>query len=721
MKRLLPCAFICTILLFTFLIYAQTTNRPGIQKKVFNVAQTPSSFDSYSFQILYLSNGKIYNLKNFCLADRIKNISQIAIQPGGAVCALLINPSIQQGGLPGKLGAGLTKITSKLGKKNQANSIEIYSADNTNECLFKLTFPNAAQPCCFCYSPDGKTFVAGSSANELILYDTKEYTSYRTLQSSLKPSCMAISPNNYFLAVAQEGNLEIWNLRDGVLRTQLNSNAGVNDLTFSEDNSMLGVATADGCITVYETRNFIPLKTFNGMGNAWACRFYPNNKYIGIVKNSDTIVLQNLRNIADRFAVKSHGGGLSTIRYIEDLKNPEKIYMVYTSGKSVILQQLPDIKPNYSQQLQDGVKAKMNEWMKMMDGESLEDYKIRVNDETRAQQQAIFERELATEMAGDQIEMAEISLGNYNTSKNQLALNFGTMPPIAIEIDKEEIATMRPEVLQFQNTVYGVNEKDEFEIIYTEILNTETNKTYVYDNLDRMSVMPMDMDEGFVPLEFIEQSSLEENRLKEIRENIVREAKRSKLISDNTQIKVNTEVLADVDANGNKIMNYKIAYQYEVTKEYTAKEDFPMGKYKTEASNAAISMLNIIGKAFEADFSRYVQPGKRIQIKITGTADATPITGRIAYDGCYGNFTNELVYKNGKLGRITVTPASGVTENEQLAFLRAAGVQHYIRNKITALQQMDCEYSYDIKVSNRTGGAFRQIRVEFLFIDTSFK
>ena len=113
-----------------------------------------------------------------------------------------------------------------------------------------------------------------------------------------------------------------------------------------------------------------------------------------------------------------------------------------------------------------------------------------------------------------------------------------------------------------------------------------------------------------------------------------------------------------------------------------------------------------------------MKPGKQIKVKITGTADAAPITGRIAYDGCYGNFTNELVYKNGKLGNISVSKESGVTENEQLAFLRAAGVQDYIQKHIAALQEMKCDYTYDIKVSDQKGGAFRQIHVEFLFIDT---
>lgn len=49
-------------------------------------------------------------------------------------------------------------------------------------------------------------------------------------------------------------------------------------------------------------------------------------------------------------------------------------------------------------------------------------------------------------------------------------------------------------------------------------------------------------------------------------------------------------------------------------------------------------------------------------------ADASPINGKITYDGCYGEYTNEPVYKDNDLSNITVTKESGVTQNDQLAF-----------------------------------------------------
>ena len=75
-----------------------------------------------------------------------------------------------------------------------------------------------------------------------------------------------------------------------------------------------------------------------------------------------------------------------------------------------------------------------------------------------------------------------------------------------------------------------------------------------------------------------------------------------------------------------------MGYQYEViNKEFSAKEDFPSGGYDIERSNAAMSLMKIIKNAFEGDFSKYLSEGKQVKVIVTGSADASPIRGRIAY------------------------------------------------------------------------------------------
>ena len=208
----------------------------------------------------------------------------------------------------------------------------------------------------------------------------------------------------------------------------------------------------------------------------------------------------------------------------------------------------------------------------------------------------------------------------------------------------------------------------------------------------------LEADENFVPLEIMQQASREEIQLKEIKEAVIEEKKQDKLITENTQIDVRTEVIPGVDANGNKILNYKVGYQYEViNKEFSAKEDFPSGGYDIERSNAAMSLMKIIKNAFEGDFSKYLSEGKQVKVIVTGSADASPIRGRIAYNGQYGEFIDEPYYKDGNLDNITVTKASGITANEQLALMRAAGVKNYIEKNVTTLDNTKNEYEYQMK------------------------
>lgn len=81
-------------------------------------------------------------------------------------------------------------------------------------------------------------------------------------------------------------------------------------------------------------------------------------------------------------------------------------------------------------------------------------------------------------------------------------------------------------------------------------------------------------------------------------------------------------------------------------------------------------MLSIVKKALEEDFAKYTAEGKQVKIQITGMADALPFSRTVAYEGCYGDFEQEPVHKNGELSNITITKSTGIGENDQLAYLR---------------------------------------------------
>ena len=66
---------------------------------------------------------------------------------------------------------------------------------------------------------------------------------------------------------------------------------------------------------------------------------------------------------------------------------------------------------------------------------------------------------------------------------------------------------------------------------------------------------------------------------------------------------------------------------------------------------------------------------------------------------------------------MTVTRQTGVRTNEQLAFLRAAGVKDYIQQHISILGAMNTTYLYNIELAAGTGGEYRRINIEFTFVD----
>ena len=220
-----------------------------------------------------------------------------------------------------------------------------------------------------------------------------------------------------------------------------------------------------------------------------------------------------------------------------------------------------------------------------------------------------------------------------------------------------------------------------------------------------------------ISIELLQQQQMEELKLQEIREKIVVEAKEQNVISDHTHIAVNSRMVPDYDANGEKILNYVVSFTYDVEPEFTAVEDFRPGKYKIEESGAASSMLRMVKEAFEGEFSQYFKQGKKLRVNLRGTADATPIVNGLAYDGSFGEFQDEPIYKNGALSTISVSSKEKIKENDQLAFVRALAVKNYLEKNIEGFNDMDINYRYDVDVSEGRGSEFRRITADFVFVD----
>ena len=679
---------------FVAAMFCGQTMAQVVEKRGFDSQKKINAFDNTTFCTAYLSDGALYTMRDIAIND-VRKIERIVFNPTGSSIALL----------------------------RAKNPISIYSFRDRNKKLFELKekrkkLKAKPMPVSMCYSADARSFIVGNSLGEIVIYDTKEYIPLAYIQGEAPATALAMSSNNYFIAAAAGQNINIWNFQTKELRKAIPMPAVVKEVTFSPDAALLAVTTDDNHLTIIDTKNWDKVDIFDKLGGTLSSpSFHPEGKYISVVKDGKNIEIINLKNGVVEQDIVDPIGGVTGGRFFKNNQNSE-VFLLTNRTKQMVFWDANGLNPFYGKIMGREVDAKMNEWVKMMQGESMEDYAIRVNDETRIKQQQLFAQEVATALAGDRISMDNPFIDGYDASNNMLNIGFKGLPSIGLEVPSNEAGDFKDGKMKFSNAVYVLNDKDEFELAYVEVTNETTNKVYIYDNIGRTKLTALEADENFVPLEIMQQATREEAQLAEIKEQVIEEKKQDKLITDNTQINVKTEVIPGVDANGKKILNYKVGYQYEViNKEFSAKEDFPSGGYNIERSNAAMSLMKIIKNAFEGDFAKYLSEGKQVKVIITGSADAAPIRGRLAYDGRYGEFVDEPYYKDGNLDNITVTKAGGITQNEQLALMRAAGVKTYIEKNVTTLGNTKNEYEYHVEVAKERGGEFRKINVEFVIMD----
>lgn len=370
------------------------------------------------------------------------------------------------------------------------------------------------------------------------------------------------------------------------------------------------------------------------------------------------------------------------------------------------------------QMMTNSLKEQMDSWIKRMPNETLEAYQLRVNDETRAAQALNLEYDISTKMATDMLETSQISYGDYNPVLQKLAVHATSMPDFYLDMDEKEAASLYgTSNLQLRNPKYMLHPDDRFELVYAEVFNPSTGKTYTFDNLKKMSLNEIRNDTNYLPLNVLKETMMKETRLASIMDDMVNLAKDDQVITDHTHISVNSNVESGKDAAGHNILNYNVNLAYEVEEQFSARDDFKPGRYITSESKAAVLMLQIMKKAFDQDFNKYLAEGKQVVVKITGTADASPINRALAYDGRYGEYNGQNVLKDGQTIKLSLTGQEGIATNEQLAFVRALGVKDWIEKEITDIQKMQRDYQYQIEVSTEKGSKYRRISVQYTFID----
>ncbi|MDE6717185.1 MAG: WD40 repeat domain-containing protein [Muribaculaceae bacterium] len=602
-----------------------------------------------------------------------------------------------------------------LKSKKGERSARFYKTLEAGRQLKEFDAKRYGVPTAVTYAPDARSIMV-AAGNGIYFLEPRKFESIAKIQNvPFEVERMAVSPNGYYLAAVGKDKVIIYNLEEKRIRKELKFDEKVSDVSFSPDNSDFGVLTDDGLLSLYNTRSFELRKMVDDLGEARAFAYNLDGKYVGVVTSDDTVTVVNLLRDSDRQNYKGKAPGIFDVEFIADSDN--NTILTFPTLLAIDAIRLPYLKPFYNKLIADEVDRKMDEWLKMMPGETMDQYRARVNDESRARQRRLFEDELATGFAGDLLAGATMSLGSYDRANGVLALNFDSMPTIYLPVPESDVTSFHNAGdLSLSDVMYGILPDDTFEIVYAKVTNGADGKSYIYDNRQRKDMQYMAADDA-ITLEMLQQQQMEELKLQELREKVVEEAKNMNVISDHTQIAVDSKVVPDYNANGDKILNYQVSVTYTVDPEFSVSEDFGPGKYHVEESGAASSMLNIVKQAFEGEFAQYLGGGKKMKVRLLGTADATPIVRGIPYDGSYGEFEEEPVYIDGRLQTVTVDAKNGIKENEQLAFLRAMGVKDYLNKNVKGFKDMDTDYRYEVNVSKDKGSEHRRITLELTFID----
>ena len=137
---------------------------------------------------------------------------------------------------------------------------------------------------------------------------------------------------------------------------------------------------------------------------------------------------------------------------------------------------------------------------------------------------------------------------------------------------------------------------------------------------------------------------------------------------------------------------YRLNYNCKHIEGYT--DDYPLGTYDVDSSNSCRAICRLTQTFLQHTLADVMEPGKEVEITISSSADGTEFTNRIEYDGRYGDFRYCPVVFNGERLRISVDRTTGITNNCQLAYLRAQSVRAFLEANVAALRGTNNSYRY---------------------------
>ncbi len=185
---------------------------------------------------------------------------------------------------------------------------------------------------------------------------------------------------------------------------------------------------------------------------------------------------------------------------------------------------------------------------------------------------------------------------------------------------------------------------------------------------------------------------------------------------DETYISIRTQLVDGEAEDGTPELNYVFDISYNCKHLEGWTDDYPLGRYDWDSSNSVRAICKLTKKFIEKELDDIFRAGKRVSVKVFSTTDGTELVGTIPYDGRYGNFRYMPVIFNGEQLRLSVD-TNGITNNCQLAYIRAQSVKDFMENNVRNLQRTVNDWQYVTRSYTDTGAYYRRSSIELTVHD----
>lgn len=182
---------------------------------------------------------------------------------------------------------------------------------------------------------------------------------------------------------------------------------------------------------------------------------------------------------------------------------------------------------------------------------------------------------------------------------------------------------------------------------------------------------------------------------------------------DEGKVIIKSEIVYDTLPTGDVEMNYLYEISYQCINPNGDSDDYPSGSYNFSESNSCRAICNLTKQFLNEDCKDFFPAGKDVDILISSTTDGQSIAG-IEYKGEYGDFRYTPVTFDNIPTRLTLFTNDLVTNNSELAFLRAQSVKDFLQKSIDALSKTNNKYDLETWQLDEVGSHYRRSSIRIL-------